>query len=659
MRVGHFTPLPGLLGVAGLEDPFVSVEELEPKGELEVQGQEEDPDPHHLNEVSQVGGRLYLFRHRWGFSSWVKSIVSRGLGWSWIKGPPPPITFYQEPTQELMDYSRDLLQKGAFSRTKNLKFQGRLFSVPKKGTDKRRVILDLSRLNLYIRCDKFTTSIDLTDAYYHVPIARHFRPFLGFKLGKEAYSFKVMPFGLYIAPRVFTKLAEAVVQELRSQGILVVAYLDNWLIWEMDKDKCMKATDKVMSFLECKVQDQQGQVPVDSGVQVPVARYPLGLGFTHSFHSSREEEGDCQGNKTILKMQKDFEKESGENPRLAPVCLGHRRSVESQAQGHQSSLAFKGQCQVSGQVRPDTSDSQETSAPMGKGRKPSQRVTVAVPSPVPSGAYGRITDRLGRLFTAREGSGNLVTSVPKASYQHLGSYGSVSDFKKAPSSEEDSYQVGSRQCGSGTLYKQRWFKVKSCEPRDDSNFFSCSQEHLASISYPSGRSPQCSSRRTVSISPPGVRMVTGPGILQEGLQESTGSGSRSVCYRGKPQAALLRSPKSGPSGIRYGRPEYRLEPVEEGLFIPSSEPSPEGAAQVEILRRSGGSHSSSLAQEQLVSPSPGTRSSSSPSPGLEAVATSSNEDYVRFLRSSQNPNFMDFMKFAGLTPENQPKRSFY
>ncbi|XP_064096545.1 uncharacterized protein LOC135208375 [Macrobrachium nipponense] len=267
MKTKYFSHLTGLVEGAGQEVPFANEPEVEPPARLWVQEQAGEPGPQHLNEDSQVGGRLYHFRHRWRFSNWVQSIVSRGLGWSWIEGPPPPNTFYQEPTQELVDYSQELLQKGAVLRTRNLKFQGRLFSVPKKGTDKRQVILDLSRLSLFICCDKFkmltisqvrtllprgavTTSIDLTDTYYHVLIARHFHPFLGFKLGKEAFSFKVMPFGLNIAPRIFTKLAESVVQELRSQGIMVVAYLDDWLLWEMDVEKCIKAMEKVMRFLE-------------------------------------------------------------------------------------------------------------------------------------------------------------------------------------------------------------------------------------------------------------------------------------------------------------------------------------------------------------------------------------------------------------------------
>ena len=174
------------------------------------------------SEPLQVGGRLAHFKNSWMFSSWAHSIVSKGLGWSWVDRPPRLKSFFQEVTPFLKEYVQDLLARAVIKKAKSLKFQGRLFCVPKKDSDKKRVILDLSVLNQYIRCEKFrmltisqirtllprgavTISIDLTDAYWHIPIARCLIPYLGFKLGYQAYTFRDMPFGLNIAPRVFTK----------------------------------------------------------------------------------------------------------------------------------------------------------------------------------------------------------------------------------------------------------------------------------------------------------------------------------------------------------------------------------------------------------------------------------------------------------------------
>ena len=73
----------------------------------------------------------------------------------------------------------------------------------------------------------WTISLDLKEAYYHVPIHPNFRKFLGFRLGTQKYRFKALPFGLNIAPRVFTRLTNVVVARLREKGVWAVAYLDD------------------------------------------------------------------------------------------------------------------------------------------------------------------------------------------------------------------------------------------------------------------------------------------------------------------------------------------------------------------------------------------------------------------------------------------------
>ena len=184
------------------------------------------------NEEFPVGGRLFHFRHNWTFSPWAHSIVSSGLGWQWTvpkEDLPKFKSFPQHSTPLLEAFVKELLDKKAIKKANSFKFQARLFLVDKKGTEEKRVIMDLSKINKVIRCDKFkmltianirtllpryayTVSIDLKDAYWHVPIARHMTPYLGFALGKRKFTFKVMPFGLNIAPQIFTKLGKAVLE---------------------------------------------------------------------------------------------------------------------------------------------------------------------------------------------------------------------------------------------------------------------------------------------------------------------------------------------------------------------------------------------------------------------------------------------------------------
>ena len=213
-----------------------------------------------------MGGRLTGFAQAWRSSPWAHNVVKRGLGWKWLEDPPPYHPFHQPATPLLESFVQTLLESGAIERTRFLAFQGPLFSVPKKGTDKRRVILDLSTLNRYIVCPRFkmttveqvrqilpvgawTISLDLKEAYYHVPIHPNFRKFLGFCIGGQKYRFKALPFGLNIAPGVFTRLTNVVVALLREKGVWAVAYLDDWLVWADSPEACIRARDVALQVL--------------------------------------------------------------------------------------------------------------------------------------------------------------------------------------------------------------------------------------------------------------------------------------------------------------------------------------------------------------------------------------------------------------------------
>ena len=139
--------------------------------------------------------------------------------------------------------------KGVIEQVTNVKFLGfysRLFLVPKKTGDLRPVI-DLSTLNRHmvvphlkmemqgsvrsaIRSQEWTVSIDIRDAYLHVPMHQAVRKYLRFVVKKKVYQFTCLPFGLATSPREFTKLLRPVVSLLRQQGVKLHVYLDDWLI---------------------------------------------------------------------------------------------------------------------------------------------------------------------------------------------------------------------------------------------------------------------------------------------------------------------------------------------------------------------------------------------------------------------------------------------
>lgn len=80
----------------------------------------------------------------------------------------------------------------------------------------------------------FMAKIDLRDANLHVPILQSHRRFLRIAITYQGttqhFQFIFLPFGISVAPRVFTKLVVVLAATLRLEGINVVPYLDNWFI---------------------------------------------------------------------------------------------------------------------------------------------------------------------------------------------------------------------------------------------------------------------------------------------------------------------------------------------------------------------------------------------------------------------------------------------
>ncbi len=75
-------------------------------------------------------------------------------------------------------------------------------------------------------------SLDLKDAHLHVPIHPSHWRYLRIALRNQAgelivYQWKVLPFGLATAPRVFTKLLAPLAAHLNLQGCLMNPYIND------------------------------------------------------------------------------------------------------------------------------------------------------------------------------------------------------------------------------------------------------------------------------------------------------------------------------------------------------------------------------------------------------------------------------------------------
>nr|CAH7712578.1 unnamed protein product [Callosobruchus chinensis] len=74
-----------------------------------------------------------------------------------------------------------------------------------------------------------------------------YRKYLRFKFENSLYQFNCLPFGLNIAPFIFTKILKPLAKKLRLMGIMIVFYLNDILTIGRDKKECKKHTDIVLS----------------------------------------------------------------------------------------------------------------------------------------------------------------------------------------------------------------------------------------------------------------------------------------------------------------------------------------------------------------------------------------------------------------------------
>ena len=132
-----------------------------------------------------------------------------------------------------------------------------VFSRHKKNGSSR-LILNLVKLNPFIqyhhfkmdtintvinlmRRGCFMASIDLSNAYYSVPIAEEYRCFLRFVWQDELFQFKVLPNGLSSAPRIFTKILKPVYAHLKQLGHIACGYIDDSFIMSDTYINCLNS----------------------------------------------------------------------------------------------------------------------------------------------------------------------------------------------------------------------------------------------------------------------------------------------------------------------------------------------------------------------------------------------------------------------------------
>ena len=207
---------------------------------------------------------------------WVRKTILTGYTLQFRLKPPPFRGVVVTAVKDLVQSSALNVEIQALLRKRAIQlvdpaltdqgFYSKYFLVPKKDGG-LRPILDLRLLNKYLRVLSFKmlthrhivqsvrqgdwfTTVDLTDAYFHVPICPGHRKYLRFAFQSRVYEFCVLPFGLSLAPRTFSKCMDAILAPLRAQGVRLLNYLDDWLVCAQSKEQLAQHTVMVTDHLQ-------------------------------------------------------------------------------------------------------------------------------------------------------------------------------------------------------------------------------------------------------------------------------------------------------------------------------------------------------------------------------------------------------------------------
>ena len=113
-----------------------------------------------------------------------------------------------------------------------------------------------------LHAGEWVTSLDLKDAYFHIPIHSQSRKYMRFHVQGRSYQFKALPFGQSTAPMAFTVVAKEVKLMALQRGIRIHQYLDDWLVRTTSPVRTGAKTGFQLHKLPVRLEGGQGQTHI-------------------------------------------------------------------------------------------------------------------------------------------------------------------------------------------------------------------------------------------------------------------------------------------------------------------------------------------------------------------------------------------------------------
>ena len=207
-----------------------------------------------VNDKTFIAGSLKHYLNHWHYINTPTTVynwINNGVDLQFTSTPTPfemnnhMLTYKQ--SQFVDQEISELLKIGAIEICKKRpKFISSIGCVPKKG-GKLRMIVDLRELNKHILAPKFCNedirtafnlikssdkliTVDIKSCFHHIPIDDRFKDFISLKWKGIYYRWCVIPFRLNVSPFFCVKTMRPVISYLRSQGLRVMVYIDDFIL---------------------------------------------------------------------------------------------------------------------------------------------------------------------------------------------------------------------------------------------------------------------------------------------------------------------------------------------------------------------------------------------------------------------------------------------